>query len=214
MKNLFTILSLFMVITAGAQSEGTFTMVNTNGSFSGGFGVSGIRIRQGTSTAYTISYTLTQQADTHGFLQINGTNNKGIKIGSTKIWSDLPWAIGGSKIATGYQLSVHGKIICAEAWVKPIGDWPDYVFSKNYDLPSLSDVEQYIQANSHLPGVPSAAEIEENNLNLGEMNAILLKKIEEITLYLIEANKESTRMKEEIAQLKKANEQLQQQLTK
>lgn len=202
MKNLFTILCLFIVLSVGAQSEGTFTFVNTNGSFSNGFGSSGIRIRQGTSNAYLISYTLTQQADTHGFLQINGTNNKGIKIGPSKIWSDLPWAIGAAKVATGYQLSVHGKIICTEAWVRPVANWPDYVFGKDYDLPSLSYVEQYIHSNSHLPGVPSAAEIEENNLNLGEMNAILLKKIEEMTLYMIDANKKIEQMQSEIASLK------------
>jgi hypothetical protein len=67
--------------------------------------------------------------------------------------------------------------------------WPDYVFHQQYKLPSLTEVEKYIKANNHLPEVPSAQEIESDGLNLGDNQATLLKKIEELTLYAIDANK-------------------------
>jgi hypothetical protein len=66
---------------------------------------------------------------------------------------------------------------------------PDYVFEKSYSLPSLEEVKSYIDQNKHLPEVPSAKEMESNGVNLGEMNMLLLKKIEELTLYVIEQNK-------------------------
>jgi hypothetical protein len=119
------------------------------------------------------------------------------------MWADLPLALGGGKLATGYQLSVNGKTICTEAWVQPVASWPDYVFSKGYELPTLASVEEFINRNSHLPEVPSAADVEANGVNLGGMNAILLKKVEEMTLYMIQANKEMLQMKEKVAQLEK-----------
>src|SRR5690606_27867300 len=122
-----------------------------------------------------------------------------------RVWLDLPLALGGYKIARpgdGYQLSVSGKIICTEAWVRPTGDWPDYVFSSEYKLPSLSSVEQFIKTNSHLPEVPSAAEIEEKGQNVGEMNAILLKKVEEMTLYIIQANKDIQQSNQEMIKVR------------
>ncbi len=88
------------------------------------------------------------------------------------------------------RLSVNGKIRSQEVKVE-IANWPDYVFSKNYELPSLSDTERQIKDLGHLPGIPSAAEVKANGVNLGEMNAMLLKKIEELTLYLIEMKKEN-----------------------
>lgn len=68
--------------------------------------------------------------------------------------------------------------------------WPDYVFSKDYELMSLGELENYLQANQHLPEVPSADEIDSDGINLGMMNAVLLKKIEELTLYTIKQQKE------------------------
>ena len=67
--------------------------------------------------------------------------------------------------------------------------WPDFVFGKNYKLPSLAEVEQFITENQHLPNVPSAAEVETNGVALGEMNALLLQKVEELTLYIIQMEK-------------------------
>ncbi|MCB0810418.1 MAG: hypothetical protein KDB96_14165, partial [Flavobacteriales bacterium] len=70
-----------------------------------------------------------------------------------------------------------------------LAGFPDYVFEPDYDLMTLEEVEAYIKKNGHLPNVPSAREVEENGLGLGEMNKILLEKVEELTLHLIEQQK-------------------------
>ena len=69
-------------------------------------------------------------------------------------------------------------------------DWPDYVFSDAYRLMPLGEVESHIAANGHLPQMPSAAEVEENGADLGEMNRLLLQKVEELTLYVIDLQKQ------------------------
>jgi hypothetical protein len=86
-----------------------------------------------------------------------------------------------------YKLSVNGNVRSKEVVVET--GWADYVFGKNYKLPSLRDVEKFIQLNKHLPNIPSAAEIETNGLHLGDTQKKMMEKIEELTLYLIEANK-------------------------
>ncbi|MCL2290276.1 MAG: hypothetical protein FWC34_06155 [Bacteroidetes bacterium] len=74
--------------------------------------------------------------------------------------------------------------------------WPDFVFENDYELRPLNEVEQFIIENKHLPNVPSAAEVEANGINLGEMNAILLQKVEELTLYIIQMQKEIDELKQ------------------
>lgn len=80
--------------------------------------------------------------------------------------------------------------------------WSDFVFENDYDLPTLEEVEEHIAENGHLPEIPSEAEVTENGINLGEMDAKLLQKIEELTLYLIEQNKEIKELKKEISDMK------------
>jgi len=75
--------------------------------------------------------------------------------------------------------------------------WPDYVFQPGYHRPSLDSVAQYIQANHHLPGMPSADSVAQNGINLGDNQAQLLKKIEELTLYVIELRKEVDQLKQQ-----------------
>ena len=86
------------------------------------------------------------------------------------------------------KLTVNGNVCAKEVRVSLSGSpcWPDYVFAHDYDLMNLSDLKQYIQSNSHLPGVPSAAEVEENGVELGATTEILLQKIEEMTLYILQ----------------------------
>lgn len=86
------------------------------------------------------------------------------------------------------KLSVNGKIRAKEIKVEATG-WPDYVFEDGYQTKSLPELETFIKQYKHLPEVPSAKEVEQNGVELGEMNKILLKKIEELTLLLIEQNK-------------------------
>jgi hypothetical protein len=93
--------------------------------------------------------------------------------------------IGTTTPATGHLLSVGGKIAAEEVLVDLKVDWPDYVFNNNYALPSLSELRLFIADKGHLPGVPSALDVQENGIHLGEMNAVLLEKIEELTLYIL-----------------------------
>lgn len=77
--------------------------------------------------------------------------------------------------------------------------WPDYVFKKGYKLPSLTEVEKFIQTNGHLSEVPTAVEVEKNGIDLGDNQAVLLKKIEELTLYVIELKKENANLSTRVA---------------
>ena len=76
--------------------------------------------------------------------------------------------------------------------------WPDYVFSSDYQLMPLHEVEQFVKENRHLPEVPSEKELKENGLDVVEMDALLLKKIEELTLYVIELEKQINGLKTEM----------------
>ncbi|SUJ02441.1 Uncharacterised protein [Sphingobacterium spiritivorum] len=99
------------------------------------------------------------------------------------------------------RLSVNGNIRAKEIKVET-NNWPDYVFVEEYKLTPLAEVETFIKANKHLPDIPSAKEIEEEGLSVGEMNKLMMKKIEELTLYLIEVKKESEQHKKENQEMK------------
>nr|NQU89966.1 hypothetical protein [Bacteroidota bacterium] len=92
------------------------------------------------------------------------------------------------------RLTVAGRIHAQEVKVNTSAG-ADFVFDKEYNLPDISDIENYIQSNKHLPGIPSAEEMQQNGIDLGEMQIKLLQKIEELTLYLIALKKENEGMK-------------------
>jgi len=129
-----------------------------------------------------------------------GDANKGIRIdkdGNVGIGTRTPTAL----------LTVNGKIVAEEVKVV-VNVLPDYVFAPNYALRPLAEVECFVRQNSHLPEVPSAAEVAKDGLALGEMNATLLKKVEELTLYLIEQNKQILEQKNLINEQNKRIEKL------
>jgi len=108
----------------------------------------------------------------------------------------------GGKVGIGTAnpdqlLSVKGIIHSQEVLIDLTG-WSDYVFNKDYKLPSLNEVQSYIKKNHHLPEVPSADEMEESGLKVGEMNKLLMKKVEKLTLYLIEQNKRIDQLEEQL----------------
>jgi hypothetical protein len=107
-----------------------------------------------------------------------------------------------SKIGT-HKLIVNGSILSTKAVVKLNGNWPDYVFKPDYKLRPLPEVESYIKQYSHLPEVTSAADAEKNGIDLGASQAELLKKVEELTLYMIATNKKLEDQQQQIEQLKK-----------
>ena len=96
--------------------------------------------------------------------------------------------IGAGSGNPSKALEVNGIVRSKEVLVEITG-WSDFVFEKDYKLMSLAEVEQFVKQHGHLPDVPSANEVEENGIGLGEMNALLLQKIEEMTLHLIEMEK-------------------------
>lgn len=108
-----------------------------------------------------------------------------------------------ARIATGYSLSVDGKIMAEEVTVQNSTSWPDYVFDDNYNLMPLNDLEQSIRKNSHLPNIPSAAEVSQKGINLGDMNRKLMEKVEELTLYIIELNKKNETLTQKVNALEK-----------
>jgi hypothetical protein len=96
----------------------------------------------------------------------------------------------GTTDPKGHKLAVAGSIIAEKIKVKTYANWPDFVFNADYKLPSLQQLEAFIIANKHLPEIPSANDIAENGHDLGEMNKKLLQKVEELTLYVIDLQKQ------------------------
>jgi hypothetical protein len=99
------------------------------------------------------------------------------------------------------ELTVNGTIRTEELILET--DLTDYVFGSGYDLMSLDEVEEYIDENSHLPGVPSAEDVDTQELSIADSQNLLLQKVEELTLYTIEQNKQLKSQREEIEQLRK-----------
>ena len=100
----------------------------------------------------------------------------------------------GTTNPNGYKLAVKGGIHAQSVKVDT-DNWPDYVFHKDHVLMPLSEVKTYIDEHHHLPEIPSAKEVTEKGLDLGEMNKLLTKKVEELTLYLIEIKNEKDKEK-------------------
>lgn len=114
----------------------------------------------------------------------------------SKVLLEIDGKVGiGTNDTKGYKLAVAGNVIAESIKVQLSSAWPDYVFAKSYQLPALSETEKFIKENGHLPGIPSASEVKAGGINLGEMNALLLKKIEELTLHLIRQQKEIEQLK-------------------
>ncbi|SEL95805.1 hypothetical protein [Parapedobacter koreensis] len=108
--------------------------------------------------------------------------------------------VGIGTLNPAERLSVNGNIRAKEVKVE-MANWPDYVFKKDYALPSLDEVDKYIQSHGHLPGMPTAQEAVANGVELGEMNRKLLEKVEELTLHLIEKDKFEKQMVLKIEEL-------------
>ncbi len=122
---------------------------------------------------------------------------------ATRFLIDANGNVGIGSITPGaYKLAVNGKIRAKE--VKIETGWSDFVFEDDYDLPTLAEVEKFIKANKHLPEIPSAEEVAENGVNLGEMESKLLQKIEELTLYIIDQQKEIETLKGKMGAWEKA----------
>jgi len=142
----------------------------------------------------------------YGYASGATTNWAAYFSGDAFISSDL--RIGTTTQATGHSLSVNGKVACEEVLVQDLASWPDYVFADEYKLMSLEELEESIQKNNHLPGLPSAMEIEEDGLELGDMQKRVLEKVEELTLYTIEQGKMISEQGKLISELREKMEKI------
>lgn len=114
--------------------------------------------------------------------------------GSTISWTEALYISNNGNVGIkttqlqGAAFAVNGKILAAEVEVEDY-PWFDLVFKEDYSLMSLKNLDEFIKKNQHLPEIPSESDIQNTNMNLGEMNTLLLKKVEELTLYILDLNK-------------------------
>ena len=124
---------------------------------------------------------------------IGTLNEKPIYLGTngtTRLTMNPSGRVGIGTSNTPEQLTVNGGVLAEEVTVKLAANWPDYVFADGYDLPELSEVRAFIDVNGHLEGMPAASQVERDGVRLGQTQAALLEKIEELTLYAIDQDEQ------------------------
>lgn len=134
-------------------------------------------------------------------LQLGEAGQVGVNTGT--FFGDHDLFVEGSVYITDdgeedHSLYIEGSSIAEEMFVKLKGDWPDYVFTEDYKLMPLGQLETFILENGHLPNLPKAEDVRENGLALGETHRLLTEKVEELTLYILELKKEIDTLREEI----------------
>jgi hypothetical protein len=155
----------------------------------------------GDDTFGIYSYTFGPTHSYYPLLQFNSSN------GNTLL-NQTGGNVGiGTTNPGSYRLAVNGGIHSQSVNVDLTG-WSDYVFKKEYQLPSLIEVKTYIDQNHHLPDMPSEQEVIKEGINLGEMNKLLTKKIEELTLYLIDKDKQVVHLQNQVEHLQNQVKQL------
>lgn len=140
----------------------------------------------GIGTTPMVSKKLNVGGDTRiaGKLNVNGK-----VTGTYGEFSQSVMIYGAVRIGNGFECSATGEVK-AKSLKITLDGWSDFVFDDGYRLPTLAELEQYVKANRHLPDIPSAAEVEQEGVDLGQMNAKLLQKVEELTLYVIDLQKQ------------------------
>ena len=113
-----------------------------------------------------------------------------------------------ARIATGYAVSIDGKLISEESTVMNSTAWPDYVFEEGYQLMPLEKLKKQISIDKHLPNIPSAAVIEKEGIHLGAMSNKMMEKIEELTLYIIELHSKNVALTERLEKLEQGAKKL------
>ena len=143
--------------------------------------------------------------DANGYASLQSVGISGTSFGNIA-FNPFGGNVGiGTTNPGAYMLAVKGNVHAQQVNVDMTG-WSDYVFKRNYVLPPLAEVKTYIDQNHHLPDIPSEQQIVKDGLDLGEMNKLLMKKVEELTLYLIEKDKQVNNLQDELTQLKQSQQ--------
>ncbi|MGV9004869.1 hypothetical protein [Flavobacterium sp.] len=185
-----------------AVIPGTNTTISGNGSVATPFQINAVD-----TSLYANDGTINQATTTN--------NNRKVNLNNRNLWFDTTNSTANGKLYIGstpdytsttgnYKLFVEGGIMTEKVKVslRSSSNWADYVFEKDYNLMSLTEVEKFVNENKHLPGVQSAKELAENGIDIGEMQSKQMEKIEELTLYIIDQNKKLLQQNDEIQVLK------------
>jgi hypothetical protein len=178
----------------------------------------GVYLTQTNAANYQFGYFVkSDNATAKLFTGHNSTYNKDVFTvsGSGEIQSFVTPTVKAFTIsdlngADKFRIYGTGVVYATEIFVMPYTQFPDYVFKVDYELKTLAELEAFIKTNGHLPNMPKASEIEQTGMPLGKIELILVEKVEELTLYMIEINKANEHLKLEIELLKIQNELLQQ----
>lgn len=187
-----------------AYFRGDLEVNQGNTIFSGSNGSKTLLLGPSTSGDNTISFVMNQTDNAYDWAYDRSLilKREGEMIkrcdGNGKVFTIERFDLGNDV----FRIYGDGKVYATELNVRLASDFPDYVFEKGYELMPLNDVRNYIDQNGHLPNVPSATQIKEEGMDVGEMNRVLLEKVEELTLYLLKQEEEMLKQKEEILKLK------------
>ncbi len=198
--------NVFLGTDAGQENDGSNNTyighgagLDTSGSNNVFIGYGAGSVEQGSNKLF-IDNTATLKPLIWGDFALDQLKFNG-KVGIGNVTS-FPTAIGAVNVSN-YNLFVTGGILTDQVRVilSNGGTWADYVFKEDYALPTLEEVEKHIIEEGHLKDIPSAEDIAQNGIELAEMNKLLLQKVEELTLYMIEQNKETQKLKEQLKML-------------
>jgi hypothetical protein len=193
--------------TVNLRSVDNFTALNNISTFRSNSGNTFYTVR----SIPTINQVAGATGNIYGFYHNPTlTNLLGKNIAFQNVTGDVymgttPGNVGIGTTNPSEKLAVKGNIIAQKIKVTLLG-WSDYVFDSTYQLEPLHQVEKYIQQNKHLSGVPSAETVQKQGIDVGDNQAVLLKKIEELTLYVIEQNKKLEAQNERIKKLEENNQ--------
>lgn len=184
-------------LTVHGQAHTSDLVVNNNATIAGNLNVLGLM----SYLNLNIANNATIGANLNANIANINTANLNLANINTNLTVDGKVAIGSintSDLGT-FNLGVEGGIISDEVKVASVVDWPDYVFDSEYNLATLQEVEEYIAEHNHLPDVPSERAVYENGIDVADMFKLMMRKIEELTLYTIEQEKHIIELQNQIS---------------
>lgn len=216
-KKILTLVLIGICFLAKAQDETINGKLTVTGNIKAG---EYLTLTDGNTTSSIFTYSQDQNLYIGAGKDQNGNKNDivlynyncsgGCNTARIRLLSDILYASGNVGIGTitpgQWRLAVNGKIRAKE--VKVETNWADFVFEKDYKLPTLKEVEKHIKEKGHLKDIPNAKEVEKNGVFLGVMSSKLLQKIEELTLYTISQEKKLKYQYSKIKKLEKENRTL------